>query len=82
VSGIAAHRFACQRFCHALSPRTSRELYDSFLVLPLTVLLFSLLVSRDVREVLVGGLLAELAKRLLRIKVDEMGKGGLQNRRS
>ena len=26
--------------------------------------------------------LAELAKTLLRIKVDEMGKGGLQNRRS
>ena len=36
--------------------RTSRELFDSCLVLPLTVLLVS--------------------------KVDEMGKGGLQNRRS
>ena len=29
-----------------------------------------------------GGPLAELAKRFLCIKVDEMGKGGLQNRRS
>ena len=25
MSGIASHRFACQRFCHALSPRRSQS---------------------------------------------------------